>query len=224
MIIGTQTYGKGTVQSSIDLNKLINPSILQRLASLVQKGNPGSGLTIKGGKGDTPQLGQINLTMAKFYRVNGSSTQHKGVMPDITLPSFYPMDKIGEDTEPSALPWDEVQRSNFVPVANLSGVKPELIKLHDARMEKSLDYKFLIDGIAEMKKRDLETSVTLNETKLKAERDSLEAKSLEKTNKLRAARGLPPVKKGDKVKKGEDFDFFQDESLRVMADFIQLKK
>jgi len=223
IIIGTQTYGKGTVQSSIDLNKLVNPSILQRLASLVQKGNPGSGLTIKGGK-DTPQLGQINLTMAKFYRVNGSSTQHKGVMPDITLPSFYPMDKIGEDTETSALPWDEVQRSNFTPVANLAPLKPELVKLHEARMEKSLDYKVLIQGIADMKKRDLETSVTLNETKLKAERDSLEAKSLEKTNKLRASRGLPPVKKGDKIKKNEDFDFFQDESMRVMADYIQLKK
>ncbi|KIO75097.1 peptidase S41 [Pedobacter lusitanus] len=223
IIIGTQTYGKGTVQSSIDLNKLVNPSILQRLASLVQKGNPGAGLTIKGGK-DTPQLGQINLTMAKFYRVNGSSTQHKGVMPDITLPSFYPMDKIGEDTETSALPWDEVQRSNFTPVANLSAVKPELVKLHNARMEKSLDYKVLIQGIADMKKRDLETSVTLNESKLKAERDSLEAKSLEKTNKLRASRGLPPVKKGDKIKKNEDFDFFQDESLRVMGDFMEVKK
>ena len=145
-------------------------------------------------------------------------------MPDITLPSFYPMDKIGEDTETSALPWDEVQRSNFVPVANLAAVKPELIKLHEARMEKSLDYKILIQGIADMKKRDLETSVTLNEAKLKSERDSLEAKSLEKTNKLRASRGLPPVKKGDKINKKEDVDFLQDESLRVMGDYIQLKK
>ncbi|HEY0175442.1 MAG TPA: carboxy terminal-processing peptidase, partial [Pedobacter sp.] len=224
IIVGTQTYGKGTVQSSIDLNKLVNPSILQRLASLVQKGPNSSGLAIKG-KGDaTPQLGQINLTMAKFYRVNGSSTQHKGVMPDILLPSFYPMDKIGEDTEPSALPWDEIQKSNFVAVADLSAVKPELVKLHNARMEKSLDYKQLIDDIAEMKKRDVETSVTLNETKLKAERDSLEASTLEKTNKLRVARGLPVVKKGDKIKKDENYDLFEDEAMHVMADFIEMKK
>jgi len=224
IIVGTQTYGKGTVQSSIDLNKLVNPSILQRLAALVQKGPNGSGLAIKGGKDATPQLGQINLTMAKFYRVNGSSTQHKGVMPDIVLPSFYPMDKIGEDTEASALPWDEVQRSNFVAVADLSGIKPELVKLHDERMAKSLDYKSLIQDIEDMKKRDTETSVTLNENKLKAERDSLEAKNLDKINKLRASRGLPAVKKGDKIKKDENFDFVEDETMHVMADFIQLKK
>jgi carboxyl-terminal processing protease len=224
IIVGTQTYGKGTVQSSIDLNKLVNPSILQRLAALVQKGPNGSGLAIKGGKDATPQLGQINLTMAKFYRVNGSSTQHKGVMPDITLPSFYPLDKIGEDTETSALPWDEVQRSNFTTVADLTSIKSELVKLHNQRMEKSLDYKSLIQDIDEMKKRDTETSVTLNENKLKAERDSLEAKNLEKINKLRASRGLTAVKKGDKIKKDENFDLVEDETMHVMADFIQLKK
>jgi len=226
VIIGTQTYGKGTVQQSIDLNKLVNPSILQRLASLVQadKMNKTSVISSKG-KGETaPQLGQINLTMAKFYRVNGSSTQHKGVMPDIILPSFYPMDKIGEDTEPSALPWDEVQKSNFTPVADLTAIRPELIKRHNERMEKSLDYKSLVQDIADMQKRELETSVTLNQAKLKIERDSLEAKSVDKINKLRVARGLLPVKKGDKVKKDENFDLFEDESMRVMADFINLKK
>ena len=222
IIIGTQTYGKGTVQSSLDLSSLVNPSILQRLASLVQNGKVNT-LTIKG-KENLPQLGQINLTMAKFYRVNGSSTQHKGVMPDIILPSFYPLDKIGEDTEESALPWDELQKSNFVPVADLSAVKPELVKLHDERMAKSLDYKGLIEDIAEMQKREQETSVTLNQDKLKAERDNLEAKALDKINKLRVARGLSVVKKGDKIKKDENFDFFEDESMRVMADFIQLKK
>jgi carboxyl-terminal processing protease len=224
IIVGTQTYGKGTVQSSIDLNKLVNPSILQRLAALVQKGPNSSGLAIKGGKDATPQLGQINLTMAKFYRVNGSSTQHKGVMPDIVLPSFYPLDKIGEDTEESALPWDEVLASNYVAVADLNALKTQLVKLHNERMEKSLDYKSLIQDIEEMKKRDTETSITLNENKLKAERDSLEAKNLAKINKLRASRGLSAVKKGDKIKKDETFDFVEDETMHVMADFIQLKK
>lgn len=224
IIIGTQTYGKGTVQSSINLNNLLNPSLVQRLAMLIQKS---SGAAVKvngtGAAAAPPQLGQINLTMAKFYRVNGSSTQHKGVMPDIVLPSFYPLDKIGEDTEPSALAWDEIRQSNFIPVADLSGLKPELIKRHDARMEKSLDYKALIDDIESMKKREQETSVTLNETRLKAERDSLEAKNLEKINKLRASRGLPAVKKGDKIKKDESFDFIQDESLHVLADLMELE-
>lgn len=222
IIIGTQTYGKGTVQSSIDLNKLVNPSVLQRLASLVK--GPAGGITVRGDQSNVPQLGQINLTMAKFYRVNGSSTQHKGVMPDIVMPSYYPMDKIGEDTEPSALPWDTIAKSNFVPVADLSPIKPALVKLHEERMAKSADYQGLIDDIAEMKKRDLETSVTLNEGKLKAERDSVEVKSLEKINKLRISRGLPTVKKGDKVKKDENFDLFEDESMHVMVDLMEMKK
>ncbi|MDR6785951.1 carboxy terminal-processing peptidase [Pedobacter africanus] len=217
IIMGTQTYGKGTVQSSIDMNKLVNPSIIQRLAALVGK----TGGVIKTEK-EGIQLGQINLTMAKFYRVTGSSTQHKGVMPDIEFPSLYPMDKIGEDTEPSALPWDEVKASNFTPVANLAAVKPGLIALHKQRMAKSLDYKIMEQDIAELNKSDKEVSVSLNEVKLKQERDSLEAKNLAKINSLRASRGLPAVKKGDKIKKEESFDFVQDESLRIMADFMQV--
>ncbi|MFA4867285.1 MAG: carboxy terminal-processing peptidase [Pedobacter sp.] len=218
IIMGTQTYGKGTVQSSIDMNRLVNPSILQRLAALVNKG----GVTLKTDNG--VKLGQINLTMAKFYRVTGSSTQHKGVMPDVEFPSLYPMDKIGEDTEPSALPWDEVRKSNFTPVANLTPVKSELVKLHQQRMDKSLDYKMLQEDLAEAKKSGDDTSISLNEAKLKAERDSVEAKNLAKINALRASRGLPPVKKGDKVKKEENYDFIQDESLKIVADLMNLTK
>jgi len=218
IIMGTQTYGKGTVQSSIDMNRLVNPSILQRLTALVSK----AGGTVKSSDKEGVKLGQINLTMAKFYRVTGSSTQHKGVMPDIEFPSLYPMDKIGEDTEPSALPWDEVQKSNFVPVANLNPIKPELIALHKQRMDKSVDYKIMEEDIAESKKREKDVSISLNESKLKAERDSLEVKNLEKVNALRASRGLAPVKKGDKIKKEESFDFIQNESLKIMADLMDL--
>jgi carboxyl-terminal processing protease len=220
IIMGTQTYGKGTVQSSIDLNKLLNPSMLQKLASLINK----NAVVKVGDEKAAPQLGQINLTMAKFYRVNGSSTQHKGVMPDVVFPSIYPLDKIGEDTEPSALPWDVIPKSNFKPVADLSAVKTTLVNRHKERMKSSLDYKILNQDIAEMQKRDKETSITLNQAKLKAERDSLEAKSLAQTNQVRASRGLPLVKKGDKIKKEEAYDFIEDESLKIMVDLIEMKK
>ncbi len=221
IVMGTQTYGKGTVQSSIDLNSLVNRSLLQRLAALVNKG---TGVTLNGEAPVMPQLGQVNLTMAKFYRVNGSSTQHKGVMPDIVFPSLFPMDKIGEDTQKSALPWDVIQRSNFTPVTDLSSTKIALVKLHDKRMQGSLEYKMLQEDILERKKREQETSVSLNLNKLKAERDSLETRSLGRENELRALRGLKPVKKGDKVKKEESYDFIVDESLLVMADLMQLRK
>ncbi|OWK72504.1 tail-specific protease [Pedobacter sp. AJM] len=220
IIMGSQTYGKGTVQSSIDLNKLVNPGMLQKIAGLVTKDKT-LGTSPTSTNASDINLGQINLTMAKFYRVAGSSTQHKGVLPDVIFPSLYPMDKIGEDTEPSALPWDVIPSSNFTAVANLSAVKAGLMKNSEQRISNSLDFKYLKEDIAELKKRDKEVSVPLNEAKLKAEREAQEAKSLARQNDLRALRGLPAIKKGEKITKQDTFDFIEDESLKVMGDFMQ---
>lgn len=234
IIMGTQSYGKGTVQSSIDLNSLMNSSMLQKLAALFKK-NEGEKKTINTkdansptvtivDKNGVPQLGQINLTMAKFYRVSGNSTQHKGVIPDINFPSIYPLDKIGEDTEPSALPFDMVNPSTYTTVYDLNAAKAALLKLHEKRMSKSVDYKILKEDIAEGKKRESETSITLNETKLKAERDALEAKSLARLNQVRAEKGLAPLKKGEKTSKEEASDFIEDESMNIMVDFMKLNE
>jgi len=232
IVMGTQSYGKGTVQSSIDLNSLMNSGMLQQLAALfkkkegekkavtIKKDNNSPTVTIVD-KNGVPVLGQINLTMAKFYRVNGNSTQHKGVIPDISFPSIYPLDKIGEDTEPSALPFDMVNPSAYTTVYDLNAVKGNLIKSHEKRMAKSLDYKMLKEDIAEGKKRESETSVTLNEAKLKAERDALEAKSLARLNQVRAEKGLAPLKKGEKTPKQEASDFIEDESMNIMVDFMK---
>ena len=232
IVMGTQSYGKGTVQSSIDLNSLMNSGMLQQLAALFKKKEEGKKIAapVKDinsptvtivDKNGVPVLGQINLTMAKFYRVNGNSTQHKGVIPDVNFPSIYPLDKIGEDTEPSALPFDMVNPSTYTTVYDLNPVKGNLVKLHEKRMAKSLDYKMLKEDIAEGKKRESETSVTLNEAKLKAERDALEAKSLARLNQVRAEKGLAPIKKGDKTTKQEASDFIEDESMNIMVDFMK---
>ena len=222
VVMGTQTYGKGTVQSSIDLNNLVDESILQKLVALF-KSNNSSNSSLNLDKDGVPQLGQINLTMAKFYRINGSSTQHKGVYPDFNFPSIYPLDKIGEDTEPSALPFDMVKPSMYKTDEELVVTKQKLMSLHQQRMLKSLDYKMLKQDIEESQKRELETSVTLNEVKLKNERDQMEAKALLRLNELRAARGLAPLKKGDKKAKEDNFDFVLDESLQIMADLMRLR-
>lgn len=210
IIVGTQTYGKGTVQSAIDMSRVIRPVDGPQMAD-------GS----KGTAAGAPKYGQINLTMGKFYRVNGSSTQHKGVIPDISFPMIFPADKYGESSEPSALPWDEIRPSSYRPLANLAGIKGQLATLHQQRMKASEEYKFLLEDIAEFKKRENETSVTLNEAQLKKEREAQENKTLTRENRRRSLAGLPPLKKGESDTRNE-YDFIEDESLRIMTDFIKL--
>src|SRR5690606_6859486 len=116
-----------------------------------------------------PAFGQINITMAKFYRITGSSTQHKGVIPDIKFPMIYPADKFGESSEPAALPWDQINATKYSPVADLDPIIDSLNISHESRMEKSPEYENLLEDIAYLKEREGETSVSLQETKLRAE-------------------------------------------------------
>ncbi|MGB4776342.1 MAG: carboxy terminal-processing peptidase, partial [Daejeonella sp.] len=143
--------------------------------------------------------------------------------PDIKFPMIYPADKYGESSEPSALPWDTIAPSRFVFASNLATAKKQLLTLHDQRMKNSAEFKNLKEDIMEFAKRSGETSVVLNEAQLKKERDEKEAKTLTRENQRRAAKGLAPLKKGESKPK-DDIDFIQDESLKVIADFIELKK
>lgn len=219
IVMGSQTYGKGTVQSVINLNRLVNPEVLKKMAALI---NQGDSTREKGAGLAEINLGQINLTMDKYYRITGSSTQHKGVSPDISFPSRYQMDKIGESSQPSALSWDVINSAAFQPLANLSAIKAELIRRSEKRMSESLYFKFFKQNLAEAKKRSNERSVTLNEAKIKKERDDQEAENFNRRNELRVYRGLPVLKKGDKATKDDSFDFIEDESVKVMADFMGL--
>ena len=221
VIIGNQSYGKGTVQQGIDMSRVISTTdklMLKGAQTVNAKGSQGANVT----RTNAPEFGQINLTMAKFYRVNGSSTQHKGVVPDIEFPTVFSKDKYGESSEPSALPWDTISPSQFSRLASLDEVKSKLFALHQERMKTSVGFKDLQEDIAEFAKREAETSITLNEAQLKKERDEQEAKSLLRENQKRAAKGLAPLKKGE-IKPKEDIDFIRDEGLQIIADFIQIK-
>jgi len=217
LILGTQTYGKGTVQNAIDLDKVIKPSVL---ADLMAKMGNKTDKTVS--TGSQSRLGQLNLTIAKFYRISGNSTQHKGVTPDIKFPSVIPQDKYGEDTEPSALPFDIIAKSDFTKVGDFTAVTPQLTKLHDQRMNSSKSYQYLMQDIADFTKRENEKSVTLNEQQLKKERDTDEAKSFDRENDKRVALGFKPLKKGETRPKNEDLDFLKIEAGQILTDFINL--
>lgn len=213
LIIGTNTYGKGTVQSEIDLDKIITPSVAEKLGLT-------AGTKKATSTGSESQYGQLNLTIAKFYRISGNSTQHKGVIPDIQFPSLIPLDKYGEDTDPSALPFDVIAKSDYTKVADLSPVIPSLRKMHDQRVANSAAYKAYEQTIADYRKSEKEKSVTLNEQQLKKQRDDDEAKTLARDNSLRVAMGYKPLKKGEVKPKNEDLDPLKQEAGQILIDFI----
>lgn len=196
IIIGNTTYGKGTVQSSIEM-KRVNPDL--------------------GDKG-----GIINLTTGKFYRISGSSTQHKGVVPDIEFPTVFSADKYGESSEKAALPWDEIKSSNFTKYGDLSAAISSLKAGHSVRMKNNKEYSYLLEDIIEFNKRDAEVSLPLSVTALKKQKDDLEAKNMLRDNQRQASRGgLSSVdKKVSSPLKEENYDFIRDETLQIITDFI----
>ena len=170
LIIGTQTYGKGTVQNAIDLDRVISPAARE----LIAKATGGDKKAVN--TGSQSKFGQLNLTIAKFYRISGNSTQHKGVTPDIEFPSIIPLTKYGEDTEPSALPFDIIAKSDYTKVGDFTAVIPQLNKLYHQRMATDSSYKYLLQDIADFNQHENEKSVTLNEKELKQQRDARRSK------------------------------------------------
>jgi carboxyl-terminal processing protease len=195
IIIGEHTYGKGTVQRMVDLN------------SYIKLGNT--------------KLGQIKLTTSKFYRVNGSSTQHKGVVPDIQFPSAFESDEYGESGLKSALPWDQIKSSNFSKVGNLEKTRSFLMQKSSERIKKSLEFSFVREDIAEFQKKNAEKSISLNEEIRKKEQEKEKQKTLTRENARRKELGLKPIKSMEEAdKKKEAKDIYLDESVAVVLDIL----
>ena len=167
IIIGEQSYGKGTVQTAFSINDMI-PNIDKK-------------------------LGQFNMTVFKFYRINGSSTQRKGVVPDILFPSKFPSDKFGESSEPSALPWDMIKSSKYQMMGNVPELRASLNQKHNLRMTNNKFYQEWLDDIADFKETIAKTTVVLNSDSLKAAQDIETKKDLARYNTLRLLDGLKPM-------------------------------
>lgn len=201
MILGTQTYGKGTVQTPLDLDKVVNNG----------SDNVSRSKNI---------FGQLNLTIGKFYRIDGSSTQHKGVTPDIELPSLIPISKYGEDTEPAALLWDTIGKSTYTRIGDFTKVLPLLAKLHNQRAKNNSAYAYFDAFDAELNRNEALTTLVLSEQELKKQRNTDEEKTLLRDNLLRKAMGLPPLKKGQLKGKTDDLDFTKKEAGQILTDYI----
>jgi carboxyl-terminal processing protease len=196
IIIGEQSFGKGTVQQH------------RRLARFYDS--------------DAERIGSVQYTIAKFYRINGGSTQHKGVIPDIVFPSAVDHLDTGESLEKNALPWDNIRSADYKPVGNLQRVVDKLKIKYKNRIKKEQEFTYLLDDIEEYRKEKELISISLNEKERIKSRQENEQRTLKRANERLKRAGLPLVDSIDDLP--EDFepvDAFLTEAAAITHDYAQ---
>ncbi len=184
------THGKGTVQTIFDLNKLLPYWRLR------------------------PPAGSIKFTNAKFYRVNGESTQKKGVIPDITFPSFTDSMDIGEDSLEHALPWDTIPSADYSSYSNnLASIIEKLKSNYNLRKNENPEYKKLLSEIERYNEIKDKIEVTLNEAKRKE--SYLNEKEIQKSQEKALK-----LNQSEEDKEAKEKDLYLDESLNILSDYI----
>ncbi|BCV49773.1 MAG: carboxy terminal-processing peptidase [Shewanella algae] len=206
LIIGESTFGKGTVQQHKSLG---------RIYDLYEK-----------------PVGHVQYTIAKFYRINGGSTQLKGVTPDIPFPSALEPGEYGEAEEDNALPWDKVPVAKYQPLGEIgTEMVSNLAKRHESRIKQDVEFGYILQDIGEFKKHHKEKSVSLVESERLAERDKDDQKQLARLNERRVDHGLEPLKSLDDdenvsedEKKIETPDAFLDEAVYITLDMVDYQR
>jgi carboxyl-terminal processing protease len=157
LIIGEPSFGKGTVQQLLNLDRFA--------------------------QSDKVHYGELKMTIAQFFRINGGTTQLRGVTPDIKLPITSDNENFGESSYDNALPWVSIKPASYVPSGDLKELFAPLQKRHEVRIAKDKDFQYLQEDIAEMRKLRKENAISLNEAVRRKERDTQDARA-----KLREAR------------------------------------
>lgn len=196
VIIGQQTFGKGTVQNLFPLDRVMRGS----------------------------DNGQLTLTIGKFYRVTGESTQHRGVLPDIELPSLVDTKTVGESTRDTALPWDRIQPTRFRPAGDLSAEIQTLRTDQAAHAAQDPDFRYLVSDIQAIDQINSQKALSLNLEKRKAENKRLETERLARDNERRKALGQEVATSVDQLKDAElPEKILLDEAARVTAEMVALE-
>jgi carboxyl-terminal processing protease len=163
LVIGEPSFGKGTVQTLIDLDRF--------------------------SQNDKVRYGELKMTIAQFFRINGGTTQLRGVTPDIKLPVTTDPDSFGESSFDNALPWVSIKPANYVPAGDLKELVAPLQKRHEARISKDKEFQDLREDIAEVMKLRKENAISLNEAVRRKERDTQDARAKLREARLAAAKG-----------------------------------
>ena len=149
LIIGETSFGKGTVQNMVDLDRW-----------------PAN---------EQARFGQVKLTIAQFFRPGGCSTQNKGVVPDVAVPTSVDAGEYGESTYDNALPWTRIAAAPHMQYGNFAGLLGKLDARHDARVAKDVEYQWWVEDVAKFRAEAAKKSVSLNEAERRAERDKFDA-------------------------------------------------
>ena len=150
MIIGEPTFGKGTVQNLLNMDNMA--------------------------RNETPVYGDLKMTVQQFFRINGGSTQLRGVTPELSFPLTVASDEFGESSYENALPWTAIAKADYRQVADLKPILPMLLARHEARTSKNLEWKNFEAEITDAKTLRAQKSISLNEATRASERDAEEAK------------------------------------------------
>ncbi|WGE64521.1 carboxy terminal-processing peptidase [Actinobacillus equuli] len=199
IIVGQQTFGKGTVQQSRSLNFVYDL--------------------------DQEPLGFIQYTIQKFYRIDGGSTQLKGVEADIKFPEVINAEKTGESFEDNALPWDKIPAATYHAAGHARDAVSALTSKHEERIAKDPEFVALNEDITIRKERDARKFTSLNLAERQKEDKADEAKRLKDLNARFAREGKKPLKDIDALPKDyEAPDFFLKEAEKMMVDWLEIDK
>jgi carboxyl-terminal processing protease len=199
VIIGQQTFGKGTVQNLYSLDQYVR-------------------------RPDDVGLGQLTLTIGKYYRVTGESTQHRGVDPDISLPSSIDATLVGESVRETALPWDTIRTTKFRAGAPLDNTISSLTANHISRSKDDPDFQYLMEGIEDVEQVRAQKSVSLNIEDRRAEREDEMNRRLERENARRAALQLEPIADLEELEGLEGPDVHLDQAAAIVTDLARLRE
>ena len=199
VIVGQRTFGKGTVQNLYSLDQYVR-------------------------RPDDEGLGQLTLTIGKYYRVTGESTQHRGVDPDISLPSHIDATLVGESVRESALPWDTIRTTKFRPGESLTSTISSLSASHNQRSQGDPDFLYLVEGIRDTEEVRARKTVSLNMEKRLEEREESMNRRLERENARRAALQLEAIATLEELEQLDMPDVHLDQAADIVTDLAVLRE
>ena len=204
VIVGEPTFGKGTVQQYRSLNRIYDQML----------------------RPEWPALGSVSYTIQKFYRINGGSTQRKGVTPDLLMPTGVEAAETGEKFEDNALPWDSIKAATYVKTGDVKPLVVQLTKQHADRIAQDREFQYIMKDIARYNVlKDKRNIVSLNLAQREKENHEDDASRLERINARYQAEGKKPLKNLDELPKDyKEPDPYLDETVKIANDLAQLEK